>query len=179
MSQGPEGQPARSSAPPHGAGGPTGFGIHRIAWIGIQPGSPGDVQRRVAVSNLFAATIALVTLPWSVIFTLLGQPRLGAGAFAVCVLAAAATVWNALGKHVVARLWLLAWSNLAIFAYALALGLESGIHLLFMATTCSPLALFDAREHRGPFIAGVMMPVALGAAAQRMGQADALRRSCR
>jgi PAS domain S-box-containing protein len=128
-----------------------------------------DQQRQIAITNLFSITIALITLPWVAVFAGIGVPLLGVGVLAVSTLCATSLLLNARGRHRLARLWLLAWSNAAVFAFAIALGPDSGIALLFTATTCAPLALFDPRHERVPFVIGVVTPVALSAGAQRFG----------
>lgn len=132
-----------------------------------------DEQRQIAITNLFSLTIAAITLPWAFVFLGVSSPWLALATVTVSGLCAATLLWNARGYFVGSRLWLLAWSNLAILAFVIALGRNSGIALLFTATTCAPLALFDPRDHRVPFVLGVLTPVGLGAFAERFTHSHA------
>ena len=147
--------------------------LGRLAQLGITADQNAEQQRQIAIANLFSLTISAITLPWAVVFAWVSSPWLSAATVLVSTLCAATLLWNVRGYYVASRLWLLAWSNWAIFGFALALGQDSGVTLQFTATTCAPLALFDPRDHRVPFILGVLTPVGLGAAAQRFNQRHA------
>ncbi len=147
--------------------------IGRLSRVGIASDQNADQQRQIAISNLFSLTVAGVTLPWALVFAWSSSTWLAAATVLVSMLCAATLLWNAQGYYIASRLWLLAWANLAIFAFAIALGQDSGVTFLLTATTCAPLALFDPRDHRMPFVLGVLTPVGLGATAQRFNQTHA------
>jgi PAS domain S-box-containing protein len=132
----------------------------------VQTSHAPELQRQLSVTNLFALTVTLVTILWGGVFAATGQGRLSGFVFAVSMLCAGSLLFSARGHFVAARLWLLGWSNLAIFAFAILLGPSSGMSLLFMATTCAPLALFDPKDNRVPFLASLIAPAGLTAAAQ-------------
>jgi PAS domain S-box-containing protein len=121
----------------------------------------------VTVTNLLALAIVGIALPWVLLFAMYSRRELAIGVALVGLASALCLLLNARRYFVTARLWLLAFCNVAIAAFTIALGQESGMFLLFTAATCAPLALFDPKDHRAPFLAGVLAPVALGAAAQR------------
>ncbi len=147
--------------------------LGRLSQLGIAPAQSADQQRQIAIANLFSLTVSAVTLPWALVFAWVSSPWLSGATVVVSALCAATLAWNARGYYVASRMWLLAWSNFAIFAFAIALGQDSGVTFLLTATTCAPLALFDPRDHRLPFVLGVLTPVGLGAAAQRFNQKHA------
>ncbi len=141
--------------------------LSKLAQVGMSSDQTLGQQRQIAITNLFSLAAAAITLPWALVFAGTGANLLAAGTVLVSMLCAATLIGNARGYYVTSRLWLLAWSNLAIFAFSVALGPESGIPLLLTVTTCAPLVLFDPRDDRMPFVVGVLTPVGLGAAAQR------------
>src|SRR5262245_60778808 len=85
--------------------------IQRLLRVGIEPSLGTEVQRQIAITNLFSTFIALTTLPWTFVFVAFGRRELAAAVFVVSAATAVSLLWNAQRKFIAARLWLLAWSN--------------------------------------------------------------------
>jgi len=145
----------------------------RLTRIGVGSAHSLDQQRQIATTNLFSLISVGIAIPWGLVFCWVSSVWLALASLVFGILCAATLLLSARGHHLGSRLWLLLWSNVAILGFAVALGRNSGVALLFTATTCAPLALFDPRDHRVPFLLGVLTPVALGAAAERFALSHA------
>ena len=141
--------------------------IARLARVGLGAEVSPELQRQVTVTNLLSLAIVFIALPWVALFQWLARPELALGVALVGAGGLLSLLLNARRRFIASRLWLLAFCNTAIAGFTVALGQDSGMFLLFTAATCAPLALFDPKDHRVPFLVGVMEPVLLGAAAQR------------
>lgn len=147
--------------------------IARLSRIGLEAGHGQELQRQVIVTNLLSAVICLFTLPWVPLFLGLARRELALGLVVFALAIFLTMVWNARQHFILSRVWLLAWCNVTIAAFTIALGQDSGMFLLFSAATFAPLALFDPKEHRAPFLATAVLPVALSAISQRYASSHA------
>ena len=57
----------------------------RLARVGIEPSLGPEVQRQIAITNLFSTTIAFTTLPWTFVFVAFGRRELAAAVLTVSV----------------------------------------------------------------------------------------------
>ena len=119
-----------------------------------------ELRKRVVVTNYLSATVTCITLFWYGLFSIFSETLLDAASITVLIGSAAVPWLNRLGKHTLARLALLSVTNGGCFAFAIALGNEAGVQLIFLPLVCAPLALFDLRE-RAAMVFGLSLPILL------------------
>jgi PAS domain S-box-containing protein len=137
----------------------------RITHAGVTPRTPSALRKRLIVTNLFGLTVGSITLFWFAIYTIFWVPILKYFMFVIVACGAAVPWMNSRGYFVASRLMILGVSSVMGAAYALVMGPEAGIVIMFLPLVCAPLALFDLRE-RALMAVALPFPVMVAVAVQ-------------
>jgi PAS domain S-box-containing protein len=139
--------------------------LSRLPQAGVRPDMPAALRKRLVVTNLLALTIAGIVAFWFTVYTIFWIPILARMMLAVVATAAFVPWLNARGHVVMSRLAILGISNVAAAAYALVMGPDAGIIIMFLPLVCAPLALFDLRE-RALMAVALPFPILLAVGVQ-------------
>jgi signal transduction histidine kinase len=128
---------------------------HLLAQSGISRLSDQKLSKRVSFSNHFSIFGASILLIWAVLFALLMKinpwPMFGGAAGFLAVL-----FLNRLGKHSASRLLLITIPTLIVTYYALLIGGEARITMIFIPYIALPFMLFDLKTERASLIYGIL-----------------------
>jgi signal transduction histidine kinase len=135
----------------------------RLLWIGVRPGLPVAVRKRIRLCNINALGASVIMAVWAAVEAIAGTRsnfiwELGFLAAFLGVLGLSAA-----GAHRVARLVLIVTANVCVFAGALLFTAPSGGILPFFAMAAMPLLLFGPDEWL-PATLGAALPALLLAA---------------
>jgi two-component system, chemotaxis family, sensor kinase CheA len=128
--------------------------VHKIRHLGVSERTDARLGRRIVLLNTVALTLAAVTLPYPLIFSLGGSPALAGTCALAIVLYSAVIVLAATISFGVARLALFTIFPLVLFVVANLMGARSGVQMVFFVSVCLPLLLCDIEE-RGPLAYGI------------------------
>jgi len=105
-----------------------------------------DFKRRVILSNQVAFVFLLVSTPYYFVFQWMHLPGLSFSVipFASCFIFA--FILNHFRFYKLAKMILILSSNTALIFYSLALGKESGMHLIFFALASIPFVFYRPKE---------------------------------
>jgi PAS domain S-box-containing protein len=135
--------------------------VLRVAHVGVNADTPPSEVTAIGVTNLYCMTVALIMLPYVPVFLWAGAPLL---AYLLPPLAAVISLpplFNRLGWHTLARVWMLTASNAIVLTYAWMLGPQTGLFLFFLPIAVAPIMLFPGRPAESGFFGAV--PVVLAA----------------
>ncbi len=104
--------------------------------------------KRIILSNQISISIALLSLPYVLIYLLNGAGILGWMEIPIFLGYASVHRFNKAGFTGFSRLGLVTLANLDILVYTLSMGRPMGQHLFYLAAGIAPLILFDARERK-------------------------------
>jgi HPt (histidine-containing phosphotransfer) domain-containing protein/two-component sensor histidine kinase len=102
----------------------------------------------VVLTNSIAGTLGLITLPYALIFGLLGVRTLAYAIVPLAFVFMMAPVVVARVSFTAARLLLFTTFPVAISVYAWSFGERAGIHFLYFAACCLPVLVCDLGERR-------------------------------
>lgn len=134
--------------------------LKKIINSGISPHLPGNQCRRIKLTNLLAFTIALITYPYVLIFSLAGSWVLGVMVLPIATGFLVVIALNYLRLSNASRNLFMLIPNIAVTSYATACGEPAGIQLYFFANACIPLVILDP-ENRLKIVFGSIVPLAL------------------
>jgi two-component system chemotaxis sensor kinase CheA len=117
------------------------------------------LARRVVLANSIALTLGAVTLPYAVIFWLMGARALAVAVVPIALVYVVTPFVAARVSFGAARAVMFTTFPLAVFAYASSFGERAGIQLLLFAAVCMPVLLCELRE-RAALAHGLGMSVA-------------------
>ncbi|MDD9946055.1 MAG: ATP-binding protein, partial [Myxococcales bacterium] len=123
------------------------------------------LRKQLIVTNLFAVMTGGIATFWLVIYKVFWVSILEHLMFAIIATSVIVPWLNRRGYVVASRLLLLGVSTLAGAAYAVVMGPEAGIMIMFLPMVCAPLALFDLRDRTLISIA-LPFPILLAVAVQ-------------
>lgn len=139
--------------------------FERVTQAGVTADMPTALRKRLVVTNLYALTVAAIVTFWFGIYKVFWVPVLERLMFLLVASAAAVPWLNSRGHVVTSRLLILGVSNLAGAAYALVMGPDAGIMIMFLPLVCAPLTLFDLRE-RALMAVALPLPILLAVGVQ-------------
>ena len=117
--------------------------IREISNIDINPLLSAGEARKVQLTNQIVIVLALATIPYILIFNILGAPLLGwliipvFTAFVFCI------VLNHFQHYWASRMLFVLLANAAAFYYSAKLGATANVHHLYFAFVGFPLLLFE------------------------------------
>ncbi len=132
-------------------------------WIskqGVKPSYNKDFAARIILSNRIMLICIALTLPFCILFWLLGYPSLGAGIVLLCSLYASCILWHAKGFHQIAltQTWVL--PIIGILLYFLFTGPEAGFHFILFFCASLGVILFH-RSNKFMVTISMIIPVIL------------------
>ena len=126
--------------------------LRRLASSLSRMGVDGSMDRRsakrIVLGNRLSVSVAILCLPYSLAFPLLGKNVLGVLALLIHLGFLCVPALNRLGHTWASRIWYVTLTNAALFGYSIYLGSGSGMHLLFFPLGWSSLALFNWSERK-------------------------------
>lgn len=134
--------------------------LQKIANMGVHPGLPERLARKVILSNLICLTLAFITYPYVGIFYFIGAHTLALWVFPIASVYGALAICNYFRLYNVSRYGIISIFSCAILIYAMSFGQSSGIHLLFFPVACMAFILFE-REERLGLVYGISVPIGL------------------
>ena len=120
--------------------------LSKVVRAGAGPEVPTRLRKQLVVTNLFAIMTGCITLFWFVVYKVFFETVMQDLMFAIIAISAVIPYLNHRGYAVTSRLLLLFMSTSSGAVYALALGPDAGIMIMFLPMVCAPLALFDLKE---------------------------------
>lgn len=141
---------------------PTRF-FNRIFDMGLEAGMDVRKAKRIVLSNQISISVAILNLPYVLIYPFMGKGALGWMEIPLFLGYASVHRWNGAGRTLFSRWFLVVLANLDILTYSLALGRNTGMHFLFLPACWAPLALFDWENRKSLlFAAGFSSLLLLG-----------------
>ncbi len=134
----------------------------RLARLGVDRDTPSALARRIITVNLYALTLAPIAFANFVVFHFARVPWLDLPVLPITALLALPLWLNHTRRTLASRLTLVLVADVAVFVYAIALGAQAGLQVIFLPLACAPIALFDVRE-RVPYVLTLAAPIMLGA----------------
>ncbi|GEM_PF-6488388 len=111
--------------------------------MGLESGMDVRKAKRIVLCNQISISVALLNLPYILIYPFMGKGALGWMEVPLFLGYASVHRLNGAGRILFSRWFLVALANMDILTYTLALGRTTGMHLLFLPACWAPLALFD------------------------------------
>lgn len=133
--------------------------LRALRHLGTRPDMDPRLARRVVLANSIALTLGAVTLPYAVIFWLMGARALAVAVVPIALVYVVTPFVAARVSFGAARAVMFTTFPLAVFAYASSFGERAGIQLLLFAAVCMPVLLCELRE-RAALAHGLGMSVA-------------------
>jgi two-component system NtrC family sensor kinase len=131
-----------------------------ISQLGITDHTDVSLRKRISISNLLSATIALITFPYIFIFYFAGSPYLSQLVILIVSGYVAVSLLNWQGYQRLSRVWMIALPNIAVTYFSLALGDGAGIHFYYFANICLPVIVLLPKE-RWMMVGGIGVPLIL------------------
>ncbi len=117
-------------------------------------------SKRIILSNQISISIALLSLPFAVIYLRSGAGLMGGLELPIVTGYASVHRLNKAGHTRFSRLFLITLANLDIFTYTLSMGTSTQQHLFFLLAGWAPLVLFDWEERKsilyGIFLSSIL-----------------------
>ncbi|MDB5103151.1 MAG: two-component hybrid sensor and regulator [Fibrobacteres bacterium] len=120
----------------------------RAFGMGAENASDPRHAKRIVLSNQISISIALLSLPYVVIYMMNGAGMMGWLEIPIFLGYASVHRFNKAGFTLFSRLWLLTLANLDILIYTVSMGKSLGLHVFYLACGSAPLVLFDAEERK-------------------------------
>lgn len=120
--------------------------IKGLVQCGVYPQTEPEAARQITLTNGITLTIFFFIVPFSFIFYFLGYTLLGPLLWPIAGLFTPVFYFNKTGKTLASRLTLIVLMNLVLGSYAVIIGRESGIHLLFFVFVGIPFLIFSLHE---------------------------------
>lgn len=133
--------------------------LGRAFRMGADPTDPRRAKR-IILSNQISISIALLCLPYVLIYLFQGAGVMGWLEIPIFLGYASVHRINRAGFTWFSRIWLITLANLDILAYTLSMGRSTSQHIFLLASGIAPLALFNAEEKRS-IIYGVALSALL------------------
>lgn len=132
--------------------------LHTLRHLGTHPDMDAHLQRRVLLLNTIALTLGVVTLPYTLIFGLMGAHALAAAVVPIVTVYCSVPLVAHKLSFGTARAVVFMLFPLAVFIYSGSFGERAGIQLLFFSAVSLPVLLCDLRE-RAALAFGLSVPV--------------------
>lgn len=120
--------------------------LNKLSKLGTDGLDDLDYKRRVVLSNQVAFVFLLVSTPYFFIFKRMEQPGLSFSVIPFVGCFTFAFLLNHFRFFRSAKLVLILSSNIALLFYSLALGKQSGMHLIFFALASIPFVFYRPDE---------------------------------
>lgn len=121
--------------------------LSRLIHVGTRGLEPRQAQR-VVLMNAIAVTLGLITLPYALIFGLMGVTTLAVAVVPIAFVYMSTPLVVARLSFTAARVVMFTMFPTAVTIYASSFGERSGIQLLYFAAVCMPVLLCDLSERR-------------------------------
>jgi signal transduction histidine kinase/ActR/RegA family two-component response regulator len=120
----------------------------RIFGMGVDPSMDPRRAKRIILSNQISISIALLSLPFVLIYLSTGAAVLAVLEVPMFLGYASVHRINGAGYTWLSRFGLITLANLDILIYSVSLGTSVGQHLFFMLAGWTPLVLFNGEERK-------------------------------
>lgn len=121
--------------------------LQKLFSIGTSGILETDIKRRIVLSNQVAFVFFIVSTPYFFIFKWMHLYSISYSVILFSGCFFTAFFFNFYRLHKTAKLILILSSNSALFFYSIALGKNSGMHLIFFALSCIPFVFYEPKEH--------------------------------
>lgn len=135
--------------------------LHGMTHLGVPPHMDAGIAKRIVLTNQLALSYLMITMPYVVLFKLIGTDGLSwllvilIGVFGVAL-------WlNATGHFLAARLNLALFISISIIAFAFSLGRGAYVQILLLPATMNFLILFDWEKERVYAVLGIAVNAVL------------------
>jgi signal transduction histidine kinase/CheY-like chemotaxis protein len=122
--------------------------LGRAFRMGAEPSMDPRRAKRIILGNQISISIALLSLPYVLIYLSNGAGVMGWLEIPIFLGYASVHRINKAGFTWFSRVWLITLANLDILIYTVSMGRSTSQHIFFFAAGVAPLALFNAEEKR-------------------------------
>ncbi len=122
--------------------------LKNLSLSGVTPDMDARRAKRIVLSNQISISIALLNLPYVILYQCLGSDMMGWLEIPLMVGYASIHRFNAWGWTSFSRLFLVVLADLDVTIYSVSLGRETSMQLLLLLACWTPLALFDWSEKK-------------------------------
>ena len=122
--------------------------LTRLSRMGVSAAMDPRRAKRIIISNQISLSIALLSLPYVLIYLFSDAGLMGWLEIPIFLGYASVHRFNKAGFTRFSRLWLISLANLDILVYTLSMGKAIGLHLFYLIAGCAPLILFEWEERK-------------------------------
>lgn len=116
--------------------------------MGVDESLDPRVAKRIILSNRISVSVALLSLPYVLIYLFSDAGMMGWLEIPIFLGYASVHRFNKAGFTWFSRFWLISLANADILIYTLSMGKSIGLHLFYILAGCAPLVLFNWEERK-------------------------------